>query len=89
VHYFEKQGLPGVAILSDAFEPQAKYQAKSLGMADIAKVFVKHPISDQSTAQLNSKADAVFEDIVRFLNSVPPPQAPLDSDQEDIAECAT
>jgi len=60
ISFFEKAGLPAVALLSNAFKPQAQYQAKSLGLSDAARVFVQHPISDQNTASIHQKADAVF-----------------------------
>ena len=42
---------------------KAQYQAKALGLEDAPRVFVQHPISDQTPAQLHAKADAVFEKV--------------------------
>ena len=33
--WFEAQGKPAVALLSDAFSPQARYQARILGAARV------------------------------------------------------
>lgn len=70
IAYFEKAGIPAVALLSDAFKPQAQYQAKSLGLESAARVFVKHPISDQTTSAIYQKADSVYAAVVERLISV-------------------
>lgn len=67
--FFESKGIPSVALVSDAFKPQAQYQAKALGLEDAPRVFVQHPISDQTPAQLHAKADAVFEKVAEALTS--------------------
>ena len=64
---FEAAGLPSVALLSSEFRAQASYQARGLGLARAVKLFVRHPISDQSASALRAKADAVFADVVRGL----------------------
>jgi len=50
-----------VPCFSDAFQNQASFQASQLGAppawAKEKCVFVKHPISDQSKAQLTAKAN--------------------------------
>jgi len=67
--YFEGQGIVCAVLISDAFKSQAQYQAQSLGYDDAARVFVKHPVSDQTEAQLYSKADQVFADTIIALTS--------------------
>lgn len=71
VAYFESQGIPAVAVVSEEFRSQAVYQGRSLGLAENAsltkKVFLRHPISDQTRTQLYAKADEVFGDVVRGL----------------------
>lgn len=70
IAFFEKAGIPAVALLSDAFKPQAQYQAKSLGLETAARVFVKHPISDQTTSAIHQKADDVYAAVIERLISV-------------------
>jgi len=67
--YFEAHGRPSAAILSEMFMKQAHYQAGGLGLNDIAGLLkpVKHPISDQTVAQLHGKADACFESVLEAL----------------------
>lgn len=69
IAFFEKAGVPAVALLSDAFKPQAQYQAKSLGLQQAARVFVKHPISDQTTEAIHQKADDVYSIVLERLLS--------------------
>lgn len=65
----ERKGVPSVALLSDAFLVQARYQARSLGVESLASLLVQHPISDATPAEMVAKADAVFPDVVRALTS--------------------
>lgn len=67
--HFERSGRPSAALLSDGFRPQAQYQASCLGLEKAHKLFVKHPISDQTKQQLFAKADAVYQYVVRALTS--------------------
>jgi len=66
---FEKAKVPAVAILSSQFKPQAEYQAASLGLKDAARVFVQHPISDQSVEAIHKKADNIFSLVIERLVS--------------------
>ena len=63
----ERRGLPAVALLSDAFEAQALYQAAAPKLSAASRLFVKHPVSDQSNAALEAKADAVFDRLHALL----------------------
>eukprot|EP00051_Salpingoeca_urceolata_P032120 m.14357 g.14357 ORF g.14357 m.14357 type:complete len:95 (+) comp4786_c0_seq1:1606-1890(+) len=91
VAFFESKGLPSVAVLSDAFQPQAAYQAQKLGLQATVRLFVKHPISDQTPAQMHAKADVVYGDVVDALTT-----QPVEIDDSAVAaapaaepECAT
>lgn len=87
VAFFERQGLASVALLSSAFAPQAQYQATSLGLEGAVKLFVAHPISDQTLEQMIKKADSVYEDVVRALSSDDVPR-PVISESGEV-ECAS
>lgn len=88
--YFESKGLPSVALVSDAFKPQAQYQAKSLGLEKAARVFIQHPISDQTDAQLHSKADAAYAAVTEALtfNTLAVPEMDLDATSEGLLKQA-
>lgn len=66
---YERKGLPTVAVASDAFIPQAKFQAEKLGMEDMVVVFVRHPISNCTKAEIEEKADEVFQQLVDGLTA--------------------
>jgi hypothetical protein len=63
----ERRGLPAIALLSDAFRPQALFQAAALRLSDASRLFVAHPISDASETQLEAKADAIYEELLLAL----------------------
>lgn len=64
---YEKAGKPAAALVSSGFMPQAAYQAKNLGLMDAQVTFVQHPISDNTQAQVEAKAEAALESIVEQL----------------------
>mgnify|MGYP004017326963 CR=1 FL=1 len=80
--WFERGGTPACAILSSGFKPQARYQARIIGAECVPHLFVPHPISDQSAAQLVVKADGVFEEAFAAITKpwTPPPEAKLGVD---------
>lgn len=63
--------MPAVALVSSGFAPQARYQAGRLGYSNLAFLFVPHPISDQTPAELYAKADAVFPAVRACLEHAP------------------
>lgn len=72
-----KHATPTVALATDAFIPQAKFQATELGMQNAAIMFVSHPLSDTSKQIMEQKADAIYDGIVQGLTS-PVDQIPRD-----------
>ena len=91
--YFESQNVPCVAILSDAFKAQSKYQAKILNASFVPQVFVNHPISDQSVAQMHSKASACFSEVFAGLTKAWKPSEISEEEKCEAtsasAECST
>ena len=58
-------------VASTEFMHAAKVQAEALG-ADVARVFVAHPIQDRTDDELRALADAAVEDLVEALAPPPP-----------------
>lgn len=64
-----------------------------LGAVNMDRVFIQHPISDQTTEQLHAKADAAIPEIVSGLLSNTPlvvldAQAPVSSElKPEEEEC--
>ena len=44
--WFEIQGMPAVFIASTEFVTAADAQSKALGLPDVKRIFVPHPIQD-------------------------------------------
>lgn len=56
-------------VATEEFRTAARVQASRLGRSDLEAVFVPHPIQDQTKEEIEGRADAVIEEIVRKLTS--------------------
>ena len=65
--WFEIQGKPAVSLASTEFKDAAQVQADALGLTDARCVFVAHPIQDATDDEMQAKADAVVDEVVRAL----------------------
>jgi len=64
---FEIQGIPSVFLASTEFVEAATAQAEALGLPDVKRLFVPHPIQDATDSEMRAKADAVFDSILGAL----------------------
>jgi len=64
---FEIQGKPAVFVASSAFVDAAEKQSQALGLPEVRRVFVPHPIQDATDEEMRAKAEAAFEAIVAAL----------------------
>jgi len=62
-------GIPSVPIATHEFMNAARAQAAALGRPDFDAVYVRHPIQDQTKAEVEAKADEVVDEIVTRLTS--------------------
>ena len=62
-------GIPSVPIATHEFINAARAQAAALGRPDFDAVYVRHPIQDQTKAEVEAKADEVVDEIVTRLIS--------------------
>ena len=62
-----KLGIPAVALVTEAFWPQGDFVANSLGMPDIPRVKLPHPIAGTGTENLKKIAKQVVPSIVAAL----------------------
>lgn len=67
--WFETQQVPAVFIASSAFTGAAQTQADALGLPDVRRIFVPHPIQDATDDEMRAKADAVVEQVVAALSA--------------------
>jgi alkanesulfonate monooxygenase SsuD/methylene tetrahydromethanopterin reductase-like flavin-dependent oxidoreductase (luciferase family) len=67
--WFEINGRPSVVIASHVFEDAAEKQAEALGLPEVRRVFVPHPIQDATDEEMRAKADAIVEQLVAALSN--------------------
>jgi hypothetical protein len=65
--WFEMNNKPAVFIASDAFADAADAQARALGLPDVRRVFVPHPIQDATDDEMRAKAGAIIDEIIVAL----------------------
>ena len=64
---FEIQGIPSVFLASTEFVEAATAQAEALGLPEVKRLFVPHPIQDATDQEMRMKAEAVFDSILGSL----------------------
>jgi len=65
----ENWGIPAVPIATHEFTLPARAQAAALGRPDFDAIYVKHPIQDQTPAEIEARADRALDEIVARLMS--------------------
>ena len=65
--WLEINGIPSVFIASDEFVEAAEAQAESLGLSEVRRLFVPHPIQDANDDEMREKADAIVDDVIAAL----------------------
>ena len=65
--WFEIQGKPAVFIASTEFIDAAAKQAEMLGLPDVKRVFVPHPIQDANDDEMRARADAIVDEVINAL----------------------
>lgn len=61
------QGKPSVFIASSAFVDAAIAQSTALGLPEVRRIFVPHPIQDTTDDEMREKADAVVDEVIAAL----------------------
>jgi len=54
-------------IASDVFVDAAEKQAAALGLPEVRRVFVPHPIQDATDEEMRAKADAIVDQVIAAL----------------------
>lgn len=65
----ESVGVPSVFVASDEFIGAALVQAEALGMPDVRRVFVPHPIQDRTDEEMRAIAEAAVAEVLEALTS--------------------
>jgi len=63
----ESMGIAAAPVATHEFMTAARAQAAALGRPEFDAVYVPHPIQDQTSAEIEAKADAVVEELVTRL----------------------
>jgi hypothetical protein len=63
----EIDGIPSVFVASSEFVDAAEVQSRALGLPEVRRVIVPHPIQDATDEEMRAKADAALEAIVRAV----------------------
>ena len=64
-----KLGIPSVALVTEEFWAQGDFVAESLGMADVPRVQLPHPVAGTSSENMTAVADSVAQEIVAALEA--------------------
>lgn len=65
--WFEIQGRPAVFLASTEFIDAAEVQSSALGLPEVRRVFVPHPIQDATDDEMRARADAVVDEVIAAL----------------------
>ncbi len=65
--WLEINGIPSVFIASDEFVEAAEAQAEALGLPEVRRLFVPHPIQDANDDEMRAKADAIVDEVIAAL----------------------
>ncbi|MDB5107960.1 MAG: hypothetical protein JWM69_901 [Candidatus Binatus sp.] len=65
--WFEVNKIPSVVIASSTFVDAAQRQADALGLPEVRRVFVPHPIQDATDDEMRAKADAIVNQVIAAL----------------------
>jgi hypothetical protein len=67
--WFEVNGKPSVVVASSTFVDAAEAQAHALGLPEVRRIFVPHPIQDATDDEMRAKADAIVDRLIEALTS--------------------
>ena len=67
--YFETQGIPSVFVMTSEFTGAAQTQADALGLPDVQRVVVPHPMQDRTDDEMAARADAVVDNLIEALTA--------------------
>lgn len=56
-------------VASSTFVDAAEAQARALGLPEVRRVFVPHPIQDATDDEVRAKADAIIDRLVDALSN--------------------
>jgi hypothetical protein len=67
---FAKLGIPAVAIVSEAFWAQGDFVSGSLGMPDVPRVQIPHPVSGSGRENMQRVANNIVVELISTLGII-------------------
>ena len=64
-----KLGIPAVALVTEEFWPQGDFVAESLGMPDVPRIRLPHPIAGSGTENMRKVAQEIASQVVAALEA--------------------
>ncbi len=64
---FARKGIPAVAIVSTAFWAQGDFVARSLGMPDVPRVRIPHPVAGTGADAMAAVAESIADELIAVL----------------------
>ena len=64
-----KLGIPAVALVTEEFWPQGDFVAESLGMPDVPRVRLPHPIAGTGVRNMKKIAEEVAPAVLKALEA--------------------
>ena len=64
-----KLGLPAVALVTEEFWPQGDFVARSLGMPDVPRVKLPHPVAGTGTRNIDKVAREIAPQVIEALEA--------------------
>ena len=62
-------GIPAVALVTEEFWPQGDFVAQSLGMPDVPRVKLPHPVAGTGSANIRAIAEQVAPSVIEALEA--------------------
>lgn len=64
-----KLGVPAVALVTEEFWPQGDFVAQSLGMPDVPRVKLPHPVAGTGEKNLRAVAEQIAQQVIGALEA--------------------
>jgi hypothetical protein len=64
-----KLGIPAVALVTEEYWPQGDFVAESLGMPDVPRIKLPHPVAGSGKANMQKVAREIAPQVIRALEA--------------------
>jgi hypothetical protein len=62
-----RRGIPAVALVTTEFRAQGDFVARSVGMPDVPRVILPHPVAGSGRANLRAVAESCLDEVLAAL----------------------